>query len=101
MLYVWCVCCVVVWQRVIGLVCVICGYGQRVIGIVCVLCSGVAACYRYGACTQCLCGIVIGMVRVMCGGVAACHMYGACTCGGVAAGHTYVACTVWWFGSVS
>ena len=29
--------CVVVWQRVIGMVCVLCG--------------GVAACYRYGVCT--------------------------------------------------
>jgi len=25
--------------------------GQRVIGVVCVLCGGVAACYKYGLCT--------------------------------------------------
>ena len=64
--------CVVVWQRVIG--------------IVHVLFGGVAACYRYGVCTVWFCGgvlyvwclycvvvwqRVIGMVRVLCGGVAA------------------------------
>ena len=36
--------CVVVWQRVIGMVCVLCG--------------GVAACYRYGVCTVWWCGSV-------------------------------------------
>ena len=38
--YEWCVYCVycaVVWQRVIGMVCVLCG--------------SVAACHRYGVCT--------------------------------------------------
>ena len=39
---------------------------QRVIGMVCVLCGGVAACDRYGVC-------------VVCGGVAACNRYGVCT----------------------
>ena len=43
--------CAVVWQHVIGMVCVLCG--------------GVAACYRYGI--------------VLCGGVVACHRYGMCT----------------------
>ena len=42
--YVWCVYCVVVWQRVIGMVCVLCG--------------GVAACHRYGMCTVRWCGSV-------------------------------------------
>jgi len=80
--------CVVVWQRVIGMVCVLCG--------------GVAACHRYGVFTVWWCGsvsyvwcvycvvvwqCVIGMVCVLCGGVAACHRYGVCT--------------VWWCGSVS
>jgi len=41
-LYVLCVYCVVVWQRVIG--------------IVCVFCSGVAACYKYNVCTVLWCG---------------------------------------------
>ena len=36
MLYVWFVYCVVMWQRAIGMVCVLCG--------------GVAACHRNGAC---------------------------------------------------
>jgi len=36
--------CVVVWQRVIGNVCVMCG--------------GVAACYKYGVCTVWWCGSV-------------------------------------------
>jgi len=43
--YVWCVYCVVVWQRVIGMVRVMCG--------------GVAACHRYGVCTVWCCGIVL------------------------------------------
>jgi len=61
---------------------------QRVVGMVRVLCGGVAACHKYGAFTVWLCGSVsyvwrvycvvlwmrvIGMVRVLCGGVAACH----------------------------
>jgi len=37
--------CVVVWQHVIGMVCVLCG--------------GVAACYRYGVCTVWWCGNVL------------------------------------------
>jgi len=36
-LYVWCVYCVVVWQRDIDMFCV--------------LCVGVEACFVYGACT--------------------------------------------------
>jgi len=32
---------------------------QRVIGMVCVLCGGVAACYRYGVCTVWWCGSVL------------------------------------------
>jgi len=67
---------------------------QRVICVVCVLCGGVAACYKYGVCTVWWCGSVsyvlyaycvvvwqrvIGMVCVMCIGVAACHRYGVCT----------------------
>ena len=80
--------CVVVWQHVIGMVCVLCG--------------GVAACHRYGVCTVWWCGSVlevwcvyrvvvwqhvIDMVRVLCSGVAACHRYGVCT--------------VWWCGTMS
>jgi len=51
-LYVWCVYCVVVWQRVIVLVCVLCG--------------GVAACYRYGVCTVWWCGSVLYVCCVYC-----------------------------------
>jgi len=54
--------CVVVWQRVIGMVCVLCGcvvVWQHVIGMLCVLCGGVAACYRYGVCTVWWCGSVL------------------------------------------
>ena len=80
--------CAVVWQHVIGMVCELCG--------------GVAACYMYGMCNVCWCGImshvwffycvvvwqrVIGLVCVLCGGVAACHRYGVCS--------------VWWCGSMS
>jgi len=80
--------CLVVWQRVIGILCVMCG--------------GVAACLKYDLCTVCWFGSllyvwcvycvvvwqrVIGMVCVLCGGVAACFMYGVCF--------------VWWCGSVS
>ena len=36
--------CAVVWQHVVGMVCVLCG--------------GVAACYRYGMCTVRWCGSV-------------------------------------------
>jgi len=67
---------------------------QHVIGMVCVLCGGVAACHRYGVCTVRWCGSmsqewcvycvvvwqhVIGMVCVLCDGVGACHRYGVCT----------------------
>jgi len=44
-LLVWCVYCVVLYQRVIGMVCVECG--------------GLAACYMYGVCTVWLCGSVL------------------------------------------
>ena len=37
--------CAVVWQRVIGMVCVLCG--------------DVAACYRYGVCIVWWCGSVL------------------------------------------
>jgi len=84
---VWCLYCVLVCQPVIDMYCLLCG--------------GVAACDRYGACTQWWRGSVIGMLRVMCGGVAACHMCGACNCAGVAAGLRNFACTVWWFRSMS
>ena len=61
--------CVVVWQHVIGMVCVLCG--------------GVAACHRHDVCTVRWSAVVwqhvIGMVCVLCGGVAACHRYGTCT----------------------
>ena len=40
---------------------------QRVIGIVCVLCGGVAACQKY--------------VHLLIGGLAACYLYGVCTVG--------------------
>jgi len=43
--------CAVVWQHVIGMVCVLCG--------------GVAACHKY--------------VSLLCGGVAEYHRYGVCT----------------------
>ena len=74
---------------------------QRVIGMVFELRGGVAACYWYVVCTEWLCGRVlyvwcvycvvvwqrvIGMVCVLCGGVAACYRYGVCTelcCGSV------------------
>jgi len=74
---------------------------QRVISMLCVLCGGMSACYTYGACTVLWCGSVsyvwcvycvvvwqrvMCMVPVMCGCVAACHRYGVCT--------------VWWCGSV-
>jgi len=59
------VCCVVVCQRVISMVFVLCG--------------GVPACYMYGACTQSWFGSVIGMVRVLCGGVSAYYRYHAST----------------------
>jgi len=77
-LWVWCVYFVEVLQRVIDMVCVLCG--------------GVEACYGYGACTVWWSGSVIlvwsvycvgvwqrviCMVRVLCGGVASCHKYGA------------------------
>jgi len=39
-------CYVVVWQHVIGMVCVLLVLWQRVMGMVCVLCGGVAACHR-------------------------------------------------------
>jgi len=67
--------CAVVWQHVIGMVCVVCG--------------SVAACHRYVWCVYCavVWQHVIGMVCVLCGGVAACHRYGVCT--------------VWWCGSMS
>jgi len=67
---------------------------QRAIGMVCVLCEGVAAFHMYCECTVWWCGSVsfvwfvycvivwqrvIGMVLVLCGGVAACHRYGVCT----------------------
>jgi len=44
--------CVVVWQRVIGMVCV--------------LCSGVAACHRYGVCTvRCVeCDYILKLCQV-------------------------------------
>jgi len=69
---------------------------QRVIGMVCVLCGGVAACYTYGACTVWWCGSVsyvccvycvvvwqrvIGTLHVLCGGVATCFIYGVNTVG--------------------
>ena len=38
-------CYVVVWQRVIGMVCVL------LVVLSAVLCGGVAACHRYGVCT--------------------------------------------------
>jgi len=52
---------------------------QPVLRMMRVLFVGVAACYRYSACTKWWFGNVIGMVRVLCGGVAACYGTGACT----------------------
>ena len=46
--------CAVVWQHVIGMVCV--------------LCDGVAACCRYGVCTVRWCGSILKVYR-----------YGMCT----------------------
>jgi len=52
--------CVVVWQRVIGMVCALCGGVAACYRyMVCVLCGGVAACYRYGVCTVWWCGSVL------------------------------------------
>jgi len=66
---------------------------QRVIRKVRVLCCGVAACHRYGVCTVWGCGSVsyvwcvycvvvwqraIVIVCVLCAGVAACLRNGAC-----------------------
>jgi len=79
--------CAVVWQHVIGMVCVLCG--------------DVAACHRYGVCTvrwrgsmSYVCFVycvvvwqhIIGMVCVLFCDMAACHMCGMCT--------------VWWCGSM-
>ena len=75
---------------------------QRAIGIVCVLCGCVAACYLYGLCTVWWCGSVsqiwfvycvvvwqrvMSMVRVLCGGVAAGLGIVFVLCVGVAACH--------------
>jgi len=72
--------CAVVWQRVIGMILVLCG--------------GVAACYRYGMFTVRWCGSMSYvwnvycavvwqldkcMICVLCGGVAACYRCGMCT----------------------
>ena len=56
--------CVVVWQLVIGMFCVLCG--------------GVSACHWYGVYWVVVWQRVIDMVCVLCGGVAACYMYGVC-----------------------
>ena len=80
--------CVVVWQRVICMVCVMCG--------------GVAACHRYGLCTVWWCGCVLCVWCVYC--VEECQrVLGTffVLCGGVAESCRYVSCTVWWCGSVS
>ena len=47
---------------------------QRVISMVCVLCGDVAACHRYGVFCVMVWQRVIGTVFVLCGGVAACYM---------------------------
>ena len=59
MSYVRSVHCAVVWQRVIGIVCVLCGGVAACPMLVCVLCGGVAACHRYSVCTVRFCGSML------------------------------------------
>jgi len=71
---------VVVWQRVIGIMCVLwwCGsmsqvlcvycvvVWQHVTGMVCLLCGGVAAFHMYGICTLWKCGSVLYVLCAYC-----------------------------------